>query len=220
MRLVEYFVPAMALVRQFAAFPEDDAAALNAKLLPLLERARQQASAAGVAEADVLEALFAVAAWIDETLLTCGWAGAPGWQRLLLQRRLFKTSNAGVLFFERFEALAPTRHAVDEVYTLCLALGFQGRLGYEGRQAELAAIRARALDRGIARAGDAAAVQDQMFPEGYAAAAPPALQRLRWRPSRLVVVVVGVSLALLLALYTYYHVVLTQRVGALLPLIR
>jgi type VI secretion system protein ImpK len=224
MRLVDAFIPVLAVMRQFVNAPKEDAPALAARLQPMLARAQQDAQVIGTSEDDVRNALFAVVALIDETLLTCDWAQAPAWQRHLLQRQLFGLSHAGVTFFERLAQLDATQSAVEEVYVLCLAMGFKGRFGQGGDDRELTDIRLRSMNRVLAQASarslpEAAAL---IFP-GVKAAAPggaSAVPRWRWKPSRLSVLVLTVPVLVLIALYLVFFWILEQQVHAILPLIQ
>lgn len=241
MKLVDCFIPVLAVVRQFVQgpqAPQDDAATLAARLQPLLAAAQQQAVAIGVPEEDVRGALFAVAAWTDEALLTCGWPHAPAWQRMLLQRQFFGVSNGGVAFFERLAAFGDGHADVQEVYVLCLSMGFRGRFGYQsdgvdaGDEAhagqardsrELADLRLRAIRRVLAHASargvpEAAAL---VFPGVKPTpSAGPGRHRARWLPSRLSVAVLSISLLALVALYFVFFSILKQQVHAVLPMIR
>lgn len=224
MRLVDCFIPVFAVVRAFVAEPHDDAPALAARLQPLLVTAQQEAIALGASEEDVRAALFAVAAWVDETLLTCGWSAADGWQRLLLQRQFFGISDAGVAFFDRLGKLGDAQADVEEVYVLCLSMGFAGRFGHGGDVRELSDIRLRAIRRVLAHASakglsDTAAL---VFP-GVQPVTPQATngtRRWRWMPSRLSLVVLTVPLLVLVLLYLIFFLILKQQVHAILPLIR
>lgn len=224
MRLVDCFIPVLAVVREFVAAPRDDAPTLAARLQPLLATAQQEAFATGASEEDVRAALFAVAAWVDEALLNCDWPAADAWQRLLLQRQFFGISNAGVAFFERLAKLGDAQADVEEVYVLCLSMGFRGRFGHGGDARELAGIRLRAMRRVLAHASakglpDAAAL---VFPGVQSATpqAPSGTRRRRWMPSRLSLVVLTVPVLVLVLLYVIFFSILRQQVHAILPLIR
>ncbi|MCP4117510.1 MAG: DotU family type IV/VI secretion system protein [Desulfobacteraceae bacterium] len=72
-------------------------------------------------------ARFAVAAWVDEAIMKSAWEGKRLWQRDQLQRRLYQTTEAGELFFQRLNMVGPHQNEVREVFYLCLALGFTGQ---------------------------------------------------------------------------------------------
>lgn len=224
MRLVDCFIPVLAVVRRFVDAPGDDAPTLAARLQPMLAAAQHDALALGASDEDVRSALFAVAAWVDEALLTCDWPAAEGWQRLLLQRQFFGVSNAGVAFFERLAQLGDGHADAAEVYVLCLSMGFKGRFGHDGDARELADIRLRAMRRVLAQASaDGMSEAATLVFPGVKSEQPspaPAVRRSRWMPSRLSMTVLGLSVLTLLVLYLVFFSILRQQVHAILPLIR
>ncbi|HET7835038.1 MAG TPA: DotU family type IV/VI secretion system protein [Variovorax sp.] len=224
MRLVDCFIPVLAVVRRFVDAPGDDAPMLAARLQPLLAAAQHDALTLGASDEDVRSALFAVSAWIDEALLTCDWPAADAWQRLLLQRQFFGVSNAGVAFFERLAGLGVGHADAVEVYVLCLSMGFQGRFGHGGDARELADIRLRAMRRVLseASADGVSEAATLVFPgvDAEEPALAAAVRRPRWMPSRLSAAVFGISVLTLLVLYLVFFSILRQQVHAILPLIR
>lgn len=232
MKLVDAFIPVLAVVRQFALAPDQDAPAMAARLQPLLAQAQHDALAIGTPEDDLRAALFAVAAWVDETLSTCDWPQAAGWQRHLLQRQFFNVTNAGVAFFERLARLGDAQADVQEVYVLCLSMGFTGRYGHGAHDGDgdavraLADIRLRAM-RGVlaqasARGLPAAEAAALVFP-GVALKAPEGMgtaPRRRFALSRLSVLVLTVPVLVLCGLYLVFFLVLRHEVQDILPLIR
>jgi type VI secretion system protein ImpK len=223
MKLIDCFIPFFALVRHFQSAPEGDAAALSARLDGMVNDARNRSRDAGYTDADTEEALFAAAAWADETLIAAsGWGSAADWQRHLLQRRYFSISNAGVAFFERLGKLAPERTAVREVYGLALGLGFAGRYGYDRNQKALTDIKRATLTALLE--GDDALPGDgnlPMFPDGYGAlldeagarkggTRQPAVSRFTWGA-------LLAPLAMLLAMYGIYHFTVWRLIVSLLP---
>lgn len=108
---------------------------LRNQLRQLLEQIRRTES---VAPNEVEEARFALVAWADEAIMRSGWSGAARWGGHSLQMELFRTSKAGVEFFDHLAALQPEQGHAREVYCLVLALGFQGQ--YAGREADRRAL--------------------------------------------------------------------------------
>ena len=223
MKLIDCFIPFFALVRHFQSAPEGDAAALSGRLDGMVNDARNRSRDAGYADADIEEALFAAAAWADETLIAAsGWSSAADWQRYLLQRRYFSVSNAGVAFFERLGKLAPEQAAVREVYGLALGLGFAGRYGYDRNQKALTDIKRATLTTLLE--GDDTLPGDGnllMFPDGYGALLSdasagkggnrrPSVSRFTWGA-------LLAPLAMLLAMYGIYHFTVWRLVMSLLP---
>ncbi len=93
----------------------------------LLARGDQAAKAAGATEETLKLARFALCAWIDELLMNANWKGRDQWSRGLLQTKYFQTTNAGEEFFSYLSSLPQSERAVQEIYYLCLCLGFKGR---------------------------------------------------------------------------------------------
>jgi type VI secretion system protein ImpK len=103
-------------------------AELRQRLLGVLERMVASGRAAGVAEADLAEARYAIVAFIDEQILKSSWAGRTEWMSQPLQLLLYRENTAGENFFVRMRALLQDgrRPAALEAYYLCLSLGFRG----------------------------------------------------------------------------------------------
>ena len=93
---------------------------------------------------------FALAAFVDETVLDPGSPIRDEWEKLALQLKYFGDQIAGIKFFERLEELLrqPEQNAeAVEVYYLCMLFGFKGRykIFYEDQLRELIADTARRL---------------------------------------------------------------------------
>jgi len=87
-------------------------------------RARQ----ADVPQQDVQLAKYAIAAFIDETILTSDWPLKNTWADKPLQLAYFNDFSAGEEFYNKVDAARGAKNAaVLEVYYLCLALGFRGK---------------------------------------------------------------------------------------------
>jgi type VI secretion system protein ImpK len=85
---------------------------------------------------------FALASFVDETILTNNFPLRSEWERNPLQLEYFGEQLAGNKFFEKLESMLTqpeiTQDAV-EIYYFCMLLGFKGRYGvYE--QEKLLAI--------------------------------------------------------------------------------
>lgn len=84
----------------------------------------------GFKERQIQNAKFALAAFVDETVLAGGFPLRAEWERYPLQLEYFKEALAGNKFFERLEGLLKedaSEADVAEVYYLCLLLGFKGK---------------------------------------------------------------------------------------------
>jgi len=137
-----------ATVLLFQVAPEVERPSLGAfrtQMLGLIESFVKSSQAQQAAPGDVEEARFALVAWIDECVNTCGWKSTAEWERDPLQRQLFGTRRAGVEFFEHLEKLRPENADALEVYFLCLALGFRG--DYADRDADRRLIVQRTLEK-------------------------------------------------------------------------
>lgn len=80
---------------------------------------------------------YALAAFIDETVINSENNCREAWITEPLQTQFFNDNLAGENFFKRLETLLPDlrRHLdVAEVFYLCLALGFQGRYRISGQE--------------------------------------------------------------------------------------
>jgi len=123
--------------RQVAA----DADSFRTRIKQVLAAAEQEARQAGYAADDVRLALFAVIAFLDETVLNSRQPMFADWPRRPLQEEVFGVHMAGELFFQYLQQLLGKQDSEDladllEVYELCLLLGFKGRYS-ASRGAEL-----------------------------------------------------------------------------------
>lgn len=97
---------------------------------------------------DVQQAKYALAAFLDEIILSSSWQAKDAWQGKPLQLAYFNDFSAGEEFYNKLESLRNTRDVrkldVLEVYFLCLSLGFRGKYadlqGMERRKVLLDAL--------------------------------------------------------------------------------
>jgi type VI secretion system protein ImpK len=104
--------------------------------------------AAKVAQADALKrgynsddielALFAVIAYMDESILVIHAPAFSDWARMPLQQQRYGHDIAGEVFFQNLQKIltrSETHELADllEVYYLCLLLGFAGRYSVGGQ---------------------------------------------------------------------------------------
>jgi type VI secretion system protein ImpK len=109
-----------------------DAFRTNAK--DLIRMAYQEAAGRGYANEDVKLTAFAIAAFLDESVLTSRNPVFSTWSRSTLQHDLFGEHMAGETFFQYVQQLLSRRDSVEavdvlEVYYLCMLLGYRGRYG-------------------------------------------------------------------------------------------
>lgn len=90
---------------------------------------------------------FALAAFIDETVLTNNFPLKNEWEKTPLQLELFGEQLAGNKFFDKLEAMLNqievTQDAV-EVYYFCMLLGFKGRYAVYDQEKLLATMQTTA----------------------------------------------------------------------------
>ena len=173
----------------------------------LIQQARQCCQDAGFGDDDWQTALFAVCAWIDETILCSEWPERGRWQEDQLQRLHFQTMNAGEEFFTRLAALDPEATAIREVYAYCLALGFKGRYFLPEDSKKLAEIQKANLL--MVRDSLDMGVTEKLFPDGYSGTASD-VKRKRWRRgiSLYTFLIMAVSLLGVIALFSVYKTLL------------
>ena len=140
MRLLDCFIGVFVYVTAFLKAPGeyDD---FRSKVSALLDEARNAARRLPAFDDDFNAALFAVVAWIDETVMCSEWPGADRWKRATLQMQIFRSSRAGVEFYTRLEALNAKQRQVREVYYMALASGFRGRFASVNDQPAIDLIR-------------------------------------------------------------------------------
>ncbi|UOD50063.1 DotU family type IV/VI secretion system protein [Orrella daihaiensis] len=169
MKLTSLFVPLMAYVQGLERQEMPQAQVIHDELQRLIKRARDIAVSQGAELEQFHAALFPVVAWIDERLSVLPqWQESRPWRSLMLQRKLFSTSLAGVQFFERLEKLEPSDIDVREVFVTCLALGFLGRYSLNPNSPELMALRQaqyKLLRPELLGTSDNASLP--LFPEAY-----------------------------------------------------
>jgi type VI secretion system protein ImpK len=113
--------------------PVTDAESFRHHIREALKAAAQQGrSVAGYSSDDVKYAIFAVVAFLDESILNSRNPVFADWPRKPLQEEMFGHHIAGEVFFQNLEQLLGREDSaaladVLEVYYLCLLLGFAGR---------------------------------------------------------------------------------------------
>ncbi len=128
-----------------------DAAAFRYQMLESLKAAGEQARNHGYHADDIKLAVFAVVAFVDESVLNLRSPIFADWPRRPLQEELFGHHVAGEVFFRNVQDLLGKTDSPDladllEVYQLCLLLGFAGRYSLGGR-GELRAVTDAVADK-------------------------------------------------------------------------
>jgi type VI secretion system protein ImpK len=158
--------------------PVTSADTFRAHMRQLLNVAGEEARGRGYAAEDARLAMFAVVAFLDESVLNLHHPVFADWPRKPLQEELFGGHVAGEIFFQSLQRLlerneSPQLADVLEVFQLCVLLGYRGKYG-AGGQAEMKAqmdavaakIRRIRRDRGVLS-------PDWAPPAGVAAPAGP-----------------------------------------------
>jgi len=114
-----------------------DAETFRAQMRQALRVSEQEARARGSSAEDVKQVIFAVVAFLDESVLTSRNPVFVNWPRLPLQAELFGHQLAGEIFFQELQKALnrpDSQETADllEVYYLCMLLGFKGRYAAGG----------------------------------------------------------------------------------------
>ena len=107
-----------------------DAETLRQRIRTLLDRTEAQLRHVGVSEADARSILFALVAYLDESIIRSTWTNRAEWLARPMQFELFQRFDAGEEFFVRLASLQSERKPrieVLEAHLLCLKLGFKGK---------------------------------------------------------------------------------------------
>jgi type VI secretion system protein ImpK len=111
---------------------------LKERIFSLLSKIEREAKEAGIESEDIQWTIFALVAFIDETIISSEWSGKDRWLAKPLQLEFFNRYDAGEEFFNRLEQLRQRpnyKASLLEIYYLCLALGFKGKYSFQSRDA-------------------------------------------------------------------------------------
>lgn len=136
MRLSDCFLSVFAYTKVFLGAPsQGNYQAFRGKVIQLIDESKALAAGKKFPQEDIEAALFAVVAWVDETVMCSSWKESGHWKKETLQKVMFNTAKSGNEFFSRLDDLGPERKGVLEVYYICLTLGFKGKYfsGKEGK---------------------------------------------------------------------------------------
>ena len=128
--LVSLATPVLDLVMRIRAGQIVPSAEMRQIVDGRLKDLEQRGQQLGFKDTQLQNVKFALASFVDETVLAGGFAVRNEWERYPLQLQYFQEQFAGVKFFERMEDLLKRADAeadVIEVYYLCLLLGFKGK---------------------------------------------------------------------------------------------
>ena len=112
--------------------PITDATSFRKRTKDVLAEIEREAAKIGYERNDVMDASYAVVAYLDEAIQLSNDPGRTQWSSL--QSEMYERAVAGEGFFERLDGLrrrrdTPRLAEVMEIYCLCLLLGYEGRYG-------------------------------------------------------------------------------------------
>jgi len=191
---------------------------VHADILRLLSASQALMSQGNFSPEDYDLARFAIVAWVDDSIMNSQWSHSGRWQRELLQRDYYKTTDAGEIFFERLNQVGPHQRDVREIYYLCLAMGFKGQYCHEGddflldqlKNSNLKLLTGSSLGVPTLETGD-------LFPEAYSAEdemSPTATRGRRFSPSTLLSL--GFPVVLFFGMFAIYSFILNHIVDNIL----
>ena len=133
--LVSLAAPIFDLILRIKAGFVTPSTDLRPQIAAMLAKFEERAGRFSYHEKVIRLAKFALAAFVDETVLTNKFPLREEWEKYPLQLEYFGEHLAGNKFFERLEAmLKQIDVAADaiEVYYICLLLGFKGKYAIYG----------------------------------------------------------------------------------------
>jgi type VI secretion system protein ImpK len=115
-----------------------DANSFRQQIRSGLQSSDAEARKRGYTAEDIQLAIFAVVAFLDESILNLRNPIFSDWPRRPLQEEMFGHHVAGEIFFQNLQKIIGRNDSQEtadllEVYQLCLLLGFAGRYSLSGR---------------------------------------------------------------------------------------
>ena len=110
--------------------------ALRTRLHQLFQAAEERGKQADIPHDVLVEARYAVMAFIDEMVINSRWSQKAQWTSRPLQYDFFGEFIAGEGFFKRLDSLRsamPVNADLLEVFALCMILGFEGQYKLQDR---------------------------------------------------------------------------------------
>jgi type VI secretion system protein ImpK len=122
-------------LRRLSDFGDRDM--LRQRVRELLRQVERDARDAGYAEEDIRLSVYALTAFLDETIIASEWSHKEDWLANPLQLESYARFDAGEEFFVRLEKLRQRPYAqagVLKIYYLCMALGFKGKYQFQEKE--------------------------------------------------------------------------------------
>ena len=128
-----------------------DAEQFRQQMRYAIKAAEEEAARRGYTAEEIRMGLFAVVAFLDESVLNLQHPAFAQWPRMPMQEEYFGRHVAGEVFFHNLQRMlgAPDAHSLAdllEVYQTCLLLGYRGRYGLGG-QGELRSLMGAVNDK-------------------------------------------------------------------------
>lgn len=192
--------------RQHVSDPE----AFRSQIRHALKTAETEGLRRGYTSEDIRVGVFAVIAFLDESILNSLNPVFADWPRKPMQEELFGVHVAGEIFFRNVERLLGRQDSealadLLEVHQLCLLLGFRGRYSASGT-AEIRSI-LQQIEEKIRRIRKTAAPAWQLPPQHVAKRGDVWIPRLAWTAIACV--------ALALVLFVVFKLSLSSAAGDL-----
>lgn len=134
--MVSLAAPVFDLILRIKAGFVTPSTELRPQIATMLQKFEERATRFGYHEKVQRLAKFALAAFVDETVLTNKFPLREEWEKYPLQLEYFGEHLAGNKFFDRLEAMLKQIDAAAdavEVYYVCLLLGFKGKYAVYGQ---------------------------------------------------------------------------------------
>lgn len=128
--LVSLSTPVFELVLKLRSETIAPSSDLRSTVQAFFQEMEQRGATLRYRESQIKMAKFALAAFVDETILNSNSPSREEWEKFPLQLEYFGEHLGGVKFFERLDELIKaikTEADVVEVYYVCLLLGFKGK---------------------------------------------------------------------------------------------
>jgi type VI secretion system protein ImpK len=135
--LVSLAAPVLEVALRVRAGIDTPSSDFRSKIAKLLTQMEERGATLRYRPEQIQAVKFALAAFVDETILVPGTPLFNEWEKYPLQLEYFHEHLAGYIFFGRLNELLkkPEENAEAlEVYYLCLVLGFRGRYVYESEE--------------------------------------------------------------------------------------